>query len=162
MFQRAVLISVVFCSALSLMSFRMPETSKVADKLLYDVRGAFVTARPNVSQSLVIATDMLVDEAIRSTVRSKMLPRTIISVRIESTSRKNVLFGNRHEAEVSVKAIAVSNGEAIAQGKFTTSVFLMDGKDVERELAQRIADRIASEFRLEGPRRASIASALFP
>lgn len=162
MFRRLVSVIFVLLAAMSLMSFRMPMGDDAAEKLLYDVRGAFVTARPTVPQGLVIATDMLVDEAIRSTVRSVMLPRTILSVRIEETSHTPLLIGARHEAKVTVKAISVSSGEPIAQGTFKASLFLINKGDGHRELAERIADKIASEFRLDGQRRPTIASALFP
>ena len=65
------------------MAFRMPAASESPENLLYDVRGAFVTARPTVPQEQVITTDMLVDEAVRATVRKTMLPRSIISVGID-------------------------------------------------------------------------------
>ena len=108
MFRRLLGLTLVVVTALPLMAFRMPAESQPHEKLLYDVRGAFVTARPDVPQALVIATDMLVDEAIRTTVRSTTLPRTIISVRIEHATRMPLLIGSRHEAKVSVKAISVA------------------------------------------------------
>ncbi|AXV15623.1 hypothetical protein CYG48_07900 [Neorhizobium sp. SOG26] len=156
---RPVLVAL---TVLPLMAFRMPAASESLESLLYDVRGVFVTARPTVPQELVIATDMLVDEAVRATVRKTMLPRTIISVRIDQISRLPLMIGSRHEAKVTVKVIAVASGDPIAEGSFKTSVFLLDNAGADRALAQRIADRITTEFRLDGPGRPAIVNALFP
>ncbi|MFB9953222.1 hypothetical protein ACFFP0_30670 [Rhizobium puerariae] len=155
-------LALIVLTTLPLMAFRMPAAEEVREKLLYDVRGAFVTARPSVSQGLVIATDMLVDEAIRSTVRSTMLPRTIISVRIDETSQTPLIVGSRHGAKVTVKVISLASGEPIAEGAFKASIFLLDGGEANKELAEEIADRIAGEFRLNGAPRPTVASALFP
>lgn len=162
MVRRVFRLAFIVLAALPLMAFRMPDSGEAREKLLYDVRGAFVTARPGVPRALVIATDMLVDEAIRATVRATMLPRTIIAVRIDRASHMPLLIGSRHEATVTVQAISVSSGEPIAEGTFKTSVFLLDAEAADRQLAERITDRIAGEFRLDGPRRPAIANALFP
>jgi len=161
MFRRLVSIALIVLASLPLMAFRMPAASESGDKMLYDVRGAFVTARPNVPQGLVIQIDLLMDVAIRSTVRQKLLPRTILSVRIEETSHTPLMIGSRHQAKVTVKAISVASGEPIAQGTFSTSVFLLNGEEADKGLAEKIADKISSEFRLQDG-RPTIASALFP
>jgi len=161
MVRRVFRLAFILLAALPLTAFRMPDANETREKLLYDVRGAFVTARPDVPKELVIATDMLVDEAIRATVRSTMLPRTIIAVRIDKASHMPFLIGSRHEATVTVQAISVSSGEPIAEGTFKTSIFLLNGQEADRELAGRIADRIAGEFRLDGQHRPAIANALF-
>lgn len=162
MLRHASRFALIIFAALPLMAFRMPTEDEKREKLLYDVRGAFVTARPDVPQGLVIATDMLIDEAIRTTVRSVILPRTIISVRIDAASHIPLLIGSRHEAKVTVRAISVVSGEPIAEGVFKTSIFLLDTKEADKELAGRIAERIAGEFKLDGGQRPAIASALFP
>jgi hypothetical protein len=162
MFRRLSRFALIVLTALPLTAFRMPAGHEKREQLLYDVRGAFVTARGNVPQGLVIATDMLVDEAIRGTTRASMLPRTIIAIRIEKASRIPQLIGSRHEAKVTVQVISVSSGEAIAEGGFETSVFLLEAGEADTVLAGKIADRIAQEFRLKGDGRPAIASALFP
>jgi len=60
-----------------------------------------------------------------------------------------------------VQAISVNTGEPIAKGTFKTSIFLLDGDTADRDLAEKIADRISSEFRLDGIRRPTMATALF-
>ncbi|WP_105424473.1 hypothetical protein [Neorhizobium tomejilense] len=162
MFRRLSRFCLIALTALPLMSFRLEQANTAQEKLFYDVRGAFVTARPDVPKELVIATDMLVDEAIRATVRSIALPRTIISVRIDEMSHMPMLIGSRHEAKVTVQAISVNSGEPIARGTFKTSIYLLDGDTADRDLAEKIADRISSEFRLDGQRRPTMATALFP
>jgi hypothetical protein len=162
MFRRLSRFALIVLAALPLTAFRMPAGHETREQFLYDVRGAFVTARGNVPQGLVIAIDMLVDEAIRATSRSTMLPRTIIAIRIEKTSQVPQLIGSRHEAKVAVQVISVSSGEAIAEGNFETSIFLLEAGDGNTALAEKIADRIAAEFRLKGDGRPAIASALFP
>ncbi|RWX78336.1 hypothetical protein EPK99_06865 [Neorhizobium lilium] len=161
MFRRLFHISLIVTVGLSLTSFRMPAKSDGRDKLIYDVRGSFVTARPEISRSLVIATDMLVDEAIRTTSRPVMLPRTIIVIRIDKTSEIPLLIGSRHEAKVTVQAVAVGDGEPIAEGSFKVSIYLFGTEGADQAMAQKIAERIVSEFKLDGPRHGTLASALF-
>jgi hypothetical protein len=153
---------VIVLAVLPLMAFRMPSATESREELLYDVRGAFVTAKPAVPQGLVIATDLLVDEAVRATVRKTMLPRTIISVRIDQISQMPLMIGSRHEAKVTVKVIAVASGDPVAEGSFTASVFLLDSAKADLALAEKVADGITSEFRLDGKKRPVIASALLP
>lgn len=143
-----------------LMAFRLETASTGSVPLLYDVRGAFVAARPDVSAVLVSETDRLVNEAIITTVRQRVLPRTILTVRIESLARLPVLFGGKREAAVSVKAVAVTSGEVIAEGGFDVTVYSLNAKRIELLLAQGIADRVASEFQLSGERRSTLATAL--
>jgi hypothetical protein len=161
MLRRLFHISLIVTTSLSLTGFRMPVKSDGRDKLLYDVRGAFVTARPEISQSLVIATDMLVDEAIRSTLRPTILTRTIIVIRIDKTLHVPLLVGTRHEARVTVQAVAVGDGEPVAEGSFNASIYLFGKEDGDQALAQKIASRIVSEFKLDGPRHSTLASALW-
>ncbi|MFN7102563.1 MAG: hypothetical protein ACK4N1_08040, partial [Pseudorhizobium sp.] len=109
-----------------LMSFRLETAARVPETLLYDVRGAFVAARPDVPSVLVAETDRLVNEAIVSTFRQRVLPRTILTLRIEQHSKLPVLLGGKREATVAVKAIAVANGEVIAEGTFSVSVYSLN------------------------------------
>jgi hypothetical protein len=145
---------------LMLASFRMPAAEEASSQMLYDVRGAFVTARADVAHDLVAQTDTLLDASIRSTTRAMMLPRTILTVRIAETKRAPILFGNRYSATVLVKAISVGSGELVAEGSFETSVLTFARREADVSLAERIAGRIASEFRLDAPHRGSAVTAL--
>jgi hypothetical protein len=147
-------------AVMMLASFRMPVNEDAAERMLFDVRGAFVTAQPDVPRELIAWTDSLVDASIQSTTRSFMLPRTILTVRIGQAKRTPLLIGNRYSASITVKAISVGSGEPIAEGSFEASV-LRFGKDgADMVLAERIAERIASEFRLGEPRRGALVTAL--
>jgi hypothetical protein len=160
MLRRSLRNALILFVVLPLAAFRMPGSSQAQHGLLYDVRGAFVTAKPDIRQTLVTATDALVDMAIQATVRSYMLPRTILAVRIVETSDVAAVLGVRRSAKVTVQAIAVSTGEPVAEGSFTTSVFSFNQSGADRLLAEKIAARIANEFRLVGASHGSLASAL--
>lgn len=160
MFRRSLHIWFILLAGLSLAGFRMPTKNDGRDTLLYDVRGAFVTAKPDIPAALVTATDLLVDQAIRSTLRPTILPRTIIVIRIDQASNTPLLLGSRYEARVTVQAVSVGDGEPVAQGSFQASIYAFGSDRGDEALAQKIAARIASEFKLDGPRRGSLASAL--
>jgi hypothetical protein len=153
-------IAAVSLAVVLLTGFRMPAKEDVAERMLYDVRGAFVTAQPDISPELIAWTDSLVDASIQATTRSFMLPRTILTVKIGEAKRMPALLGTRYSASVTVKAISVGSGEPVAEGSFETSV-LRFGKDgADQVLAEKIADRIASEFHLRDPRRSAVLTAL--
>jgi hypothetical protein len=160
MFRRLSFHALLILIVLPLMAFRLPSSREVSERLLYDVRGAFVTAKPDVSKTLVAAVDTLVDAAIQSTVRSTVLPRTIIAIRIDEINSVPMLIGVRHLAKVTVQAVSVASGEPVAEGSFTASIYLFDDKPADRELALQVVNRISSEFRLDDSRRGSLASAL--
>ena len=158
---RPLALSILLVTLPLLMSFRLQPAAAEREALLYDVRAAFVTAREDVPALLVTETDRLVNDAILTTVRGRVLPRAILAIRVEHHKAFPALLGGKREATVTVEAVAVANGEAIAEGTFTTSVFSLRRESLELLLAEKIADRIASEFRLtrEGP--ATLATALF-
>lgn len=148
---------------LILSSFRIaPETRNADLPLMYDVRGAFVSASPSISPRLVAETNNLVDAAIRATFRKTLLPRTILTIRILGTSRTQYLVGTRYSATISVDATAVGNGEKVAAGKFEVSSFNLNNSHSEQALARRIAERVAEEFRLNDAAPSTLATALFP
>ncbi len=159
---RRLLILLVLVGLLPLlMAFRLQPSVAGREALLYDVRGAFVAAGDNIPAALVAEADRLVNEAIASTVRQRVLPRTVLTIRIERLSTTPVLVGGRREARVSVEAVAVNSGEVIAEGSFGVSVFSLRQDHVNLLLAERIAQRVAAEFRLTGERRSPLATALF-
>lgn len=154
---------VLVCLAwLMLSSFRLHTAEGGSDPLLYDVRGAFVTGPPAISRILVGETDRLVDRSIRATFRKTALPRAILTIRIVETGHLPLVVGGRFRAKVTVEATAVGNGEKIAAGGFTISTFALDGRHAQARLAERIAQRVASEFRLQEAGPATLATALFP
>ncbi|KQZ54984.1 hypothetical protein ASD54_06740 [Rhizobium sp. Root149] len=148
---------------LTLSSFRLAPGDRPPEMaVLYDVRGAFVSAPPTVSRRLVTETDRLVDEAIRATFRATLLPRAVLTVRIIEVKRQEYIVGGRFSADVSVDATAVGNGEKIAAGVFSVSSFSLHPEYGDVALARRIADRISFEFRLQETGPSTLATALFP
>jgi hypothetical protein len=162
MSRRAGQVAFIAIAAFALMSFRMEPSAGRSEALFYDVRGAFVAARGDVSHPLVAETDRLVNEAISATVRESTLPRTVLTVRIERVRPIPVVVGSRAEAKVTVEAVAVANGEIIASGGFRASAYSIRENSIDDLLAERIAERVALEFRLGGERRTTLATALFP
>lgn len=162
MSSQSVRLAFLFMSWLLLSGFRLTAGDQPSEPLLYDVRGAFVTARSDVSAGLIARTDRLVDMAIRTTVRQKALPRTILTVRISETGYLPLVVGARFRAKVTIEATAVGNGEKIAVGSFTVSTFALDSDHADARLADRIAERIVSEFRLQKAGPSTLATALFP
>lgn len=156
---RLVRLSIVPLTVLMLTGFRMPVPGEVSERLLYDVRGAFVTAQPDVSRDLIARTDLLVDTAIQATNRTTMLPRTILTVRIDEVKPSQFLFGYRYQATVTVKAISVTSGDPVAEGSFQESSLAFGAQGAVDSLANKIADRIASEFRLASPQRTTAITA---
>jgi hypothetical protein len=57
--------------------------------------------------------------------------------------------------------VAVGDGEPIAEGSFLASIYLFGEDGADQALAQKIADRIASEFKLDTTRHGTLASALW-
>lgn len=163
MYASSLRFSVVFLAFVTLAGFRMgPGERQAEGQLLYDVRGAFVSARTDVSRQLVADTDRLVDDSIRATFRQKSLPRTVLTIRIVETARLPLILGGRYSAKVIVDATAVGNGERIATGSFIVSTFALDRAYADRVLAARIAERVAQEFRLKDTGPSTLATALFP
>ncbi len=158
---RVLRITLLLAASISATGFRMPVKSDSVGKPIYDVRGAFVTARPDISPSLVTATDLLVDRAIRSTLRPILLPRTIIVIRIDHASKVPLLIGSRQEARVTVQAVSVGDGEPIAEGSFVAAIYQFGKEGGDEALAAKIADRVASEFKLDGSRHPTLATALW-
>ncbi|CAD7045970.1 hypothetical protein REJC140_04030 [Pseudorhizobium endolithicum] len=150
----------IVAAALALMSFRLDRNGKERESLLYDVRAAFVAAWGDVPHPLVAKTDRLVNEAILSTVRTTPLPRAVLAVRIEAVDFIPTIVGVRRSATVTVEAIAVANGDVIAQGTFDVSAHAIRKEAVDGLLAERIAARIGREFKLELEPSTAFATAL--
>lgn len=160
MFRRLLVLCALPTVLPILMAFRLDRPTEDREALLYDIRAAFVAARADIPAVLVAETDRLVDQAILATVRERILPRTILTIRVERVVTVPVLVGDKREATVAVQAVAVGNGDVIAEGRFAVSVFSFDRSEIELLLAERIATRVATEFKLAGERRSTLATAL--
>jgi hypothetical protein len=158
-FQRA---GIVFIASIALMSFRLVPEDGQGDRLLYDVRGAFVAAQPDVSPRLMQMVHEQVSNAIGTTMRHSVRPRVVLTIRLASVSQTPVFFANRASARVIVRAAAVASGEVIAEAKFTATIFGLDAAKIEDDLAYGIAQRVIKEFQLDRPAPSTLATALFP
>ncbi|MES5096920.1 hypothetical protein ABUK73_01685 [Agrobacterium sp. BA1120] len=153
-------LGIILLASLALMSFRLePETSD-GERLLYDVRGAFVAARPDISAELMQSIQYQMSNAIKSTTRDRTRPRVVLTIRLISVTKGSFIFGERASARVVVRAAAVQTGEVVAESAFTANILGIDKSAIEQELAYGIAERVIAEFRLNRP--ASLATALFP
>ena len=155
-------IGVLLLACLMLMSFKLEPVNEKADRLIYDVRGAFVAAKPDVSHGLMQIIHEQVSDAIAATTRERMRPRVVLTIRLASVNQFPFLFGQKATARVIVRAASVSTGEVIAEAKFTATIVGLDRSALENELAYGVADRVIREFRLERPAPTSLATALFP
>lgn len=155
-------LGIVVLAGFMLMSFRLEPEAINADRLLYDVRGAFVAARPDVAPALMQSIHEQVQNAIRTTARGETRPRVVLTIRLASVTHGSFLFGERASARVIVRAAAVATGEVIAEAKFTATVVSFDNQFIEQELAYGVAERVIREFRLSRPGTTTLATALFP
>lgn len=162
MYRQLKRFGMVLLASLALMSFRLgPETGE-RDRLIYDVRGAFVAARPDVSPELMQSIHYQVANAINDTVRVRARPRVVLTIRLESYSKGSLLLGQRASVKAVVRAAAVQTGEVIAEAKFTVTAIGIDASSIERDLAFGVAERVISEFKLNRTAPSTLATALFP
>ncbi len=153
-------LGIIVLASLSLMSFRLePETSE-SERLLYDVRGALVAAKPDTSAELMQSVQYQMSNAIKSTTRDMTRPRVVLTIRLLSVTKGSFIFGGRASARVVVRAAAVQTGEVVAEAKFTATILGVDKAAIDQELANGIVERVIAEFRLNRP--ATLATALFP
>lgn len=145
-----------------LMSFRLMPDDGDKNRLIYDVRGAFVAAQPDVPHRLMQLVHSYVSDAIDVTNRAKVRPRVVLTIRLVSVKREPFLLGARSSARVVVRAASVTTGEVIAEAKFTATVYGLDNESLEGDLAYGVASRVIQEFQLTKPGPATLATALFP
>ncbi|NTJ42351.1 hypothetical protein G6L28_07015 [Agrobacterium larrymoorei] len=161
MFQSFRRLGTIALACLALMSFKLGPETTGGEKLIYDVRGAFVAARPDISPDLMQSIHYQISNAIEATTRGKIRPRVVLTIRLVSVAKNSMLVGERASARVIVRAAAVQSGEVIAETKFTATVVSLDKSSIEQDLASGIAERVISEFRLNRPSPSTLATALF-
>jgi hypothetical protein len=104
---------------LALMSFRLMPDDADKNRLVYDVRGAFVAAQPEISHRLMQMVHSYVSESIDVTSRATVRPRVVLTIRLASVKKEPFLLGARSSARVVVRAASVTTGEVIAEARFT-------------------------------------------
>ncbi len=162
MYRQLKRIGVVMLTSLALMSFRLGPETREGDRLIYDVRGAFVAARADISPELMQSIHYRVSNAINDTVRVRARPRVVLTIRLEAYARGSLLLGQRASVRAVVRAAAVQTGEVIAEAKFTVTAVSLDASAIERDLAFGVAERVISEFKLSRTAPSTLATALFP
>ncbi|KQO81011.1 hypothetical protein [Rhizobium sp. Leaf262] len=153
-------LGIVLLASLALMSFRLEPEAGDGGKLLYDVRGAFVAAKPDVSPELMQSIHYHMSNAIKSTTRDQTRPRVVLTIRLLAVTKGSLILGERASARVVVRAAAVQTGEVVAETSFTATVLGIDKSMIDQELATGIVERVVSEFSLDRP--SPLATALFP
>ncbi|MBN7805247.1 hypothetical protein JZX86_07695 [Agrobacterium rosae] len=151
-------LGIVLLASLTLMSFRLEPEMSEGERLMYDVRGAFVAAKPDVPAELMQSVHYHISNAITSTTRDRNRPRVVLTIRLLSVSKGTFMFGERASARVVVRAAAVQTGEVVAETKFTATIVGIDKAAIDEELAYGISERVITEFRLNRP--ATLATAL--
>ncbi|BCH54634.1 hypothetical protein RvVAR031_22440 [Agrobacterium vitis] len=121
-------------------------------KFYYDIRAVTVLAGPKVPLALVQGVERRLSAAIAATVRSEVLPRVILTVRVETMASGLGLDKRHNEAEVKVSAASVETGDVVAQGSFKVLTITNDQTLGPESLAEEISARIRSLFSLTAPK----------
>jgi hypothetical protein len=121
-------------------------------KFFYDVRAVLVVAGPKVPLSLVEGVERRMSDAVVATVRSEILPRVVLTVRLESVGISIGLDNNKNEAEVKVSAASVETGDVVAEGDFKVLTETGNASLAAESLAEEVSARLRSLFYLQRPR----------
>ncbi|MBF2715793.1 hypothetical protein [Agrobacterium vitis] len=121
-------------------------------KFYYDIRAVTVLAGPKVPLVLVQGVERRLSAAVAATVRSEVLPRMILTVRVEAMASGLGLDKQHNEAEIKVSAASVETGDVVAQGAFKVLTITNDQTLGPESLAEEISARIRSLFSLTAPK----------
>jgi len=121
-------------------------------KFYYDIRAVTVLAGPKVPVALIEGVERRLSAAVDATVRSEVLPRVILTVRVESMAGQLGLDKQHNEALVQVSAASVETGEVVAKGEFKVLTITNDPGLGPESLAEEISARIRSLFYLKMPK----------
>ncbi len=120
-------------------------------QLYYDVRAVVVMAGPNVPLDLVRGLERRMSDAVAVTVRSEVLPRVIVTVRMDSIATSIGLDKNKNEVIVKVSAASVENGAVVAEGEFKVMTETGSANLAAESLAEETAARLRDMFHLQRP-----------
>lgn len=155
MFRKAASVLVVLVAFLGLSAFRMPQSGTGnGDAMLFDVRGVFVTVAQGVAPEMARDVEQRLKSAVQATVRHEVLPRVVVSVKIDEIQRSKWLLGVRYKAKFTVKAASVVNGSVIAAGVYTAR----SGSTLV--LPEKIARTAGKALSLAPPSGMSVAMAI--
>ncbi|MBB4953434.1 hypothetical protein H4S14_001298 [Agrobacterium vitis] len=117
----------------------------------YDVRAVMVVAGPTVPLPLVQGIERRMSEAVAATVRNEVLPRVILTVRLNSIATSIGLEQNKNEALVKVSAASVETGDVIAEGEFKVLTETGSADLAAESLAEEVSARLRALFYLQRP-----------
>jgi hypothetical protein len=117
----------------------------------YDVRAAVVMAGPNVPLPLVQGVERRVSDAVAATVRTEVLPRVVLTVRLDNVATSIGLDKNKNQIDVKVSAASVDTGAVISEGEFKVLTQTSTSSLAVESLAEEVAARVRSLFYLERP-----------
>jgi len=117
----------------------------------YDVRAAVVMAGPDVPLPLVQGVERRVSDAVAATVRTEVLPRVVLTVRLDNVATSIGLDKNKNEVEVKVTAASVDTGAVVSEGDFKVLTETTAPSLAAESLAEEVAARVRSLFWLQRP-----------
>ncbi|MGO4351063.1 hypothetical protein AB4Z25_03885 [Rhizobium sp. RAF36] len=119
---------------------------------LYDVRSAVVLGGPGIAGPLLSGISDRVNAAINATVRTDVYPRVVLTIRIVSVTKGQGFDKNRNVAKITADAASVDDGSVIGVSAFDVSSFANDPAMADQILAEDIAARLRSAFKLTAGR----------
>lgn len=117
----------------------------------YDVRAAVVVAGPKIPLPLVQGVERRMSDAVAATTRTEVLPRVILTVRLDDMSTSIGLDKNKNEINVKVSAASVETGAIVSEGEFKVMTETSSSALASESLAEEVAARLRSLFSLQRP-----------
>lgn len=155
-------LTLLYLACLALMSFKMEAVNSDDDRLIYDVRSAFVTSRSDIPAELMQRVHHHISEAIQKVTHSRIHTRVILAIRIAPIDQSEMLIGHKAGSAINVRATAVATGEVVAEARFRATALGWTKTSALEKLGDGIAQQIINEFRLTPDERSNIVSALAP
>jgi hypothetical protein len=115
---------------------------------IYDVRSAVVLGGPTIPGPLLSGIGDRIDAAINATVRTDVYPRVVLTIRVVSVQKNQGFDKNRNITKVNVDAASVDDGSVIAVSSFDVATIANDVTMADQIIAEDVAARIRSAFRL--------------
>jgi hypothetical protein len=111
-----------------------------------------VLGGPGIAGPLLSGISDRVNAAINATVRTDVYPRVVLTIRIVSVTKGQGFDNNRNVAKITADAASVDDGSVIGVSAFDVSSFANDPAMADQILAEDIAARLRSAFKLTAGR----------
>ncbi|NNH30815.1 hypothetical protein C9413_15255 [Rhizobium sp. SEMIA 4085] len=115
---------------------------------IYDVRSAVVLGGPNTPPELLSGIGDRINAAINATVRTEGYRRGVTGHRIDSHQKDTGEDRRRDIAKINIDAASVDEGSVIAVSSFEVTSTANDRAMADQILAEDIAARVRSAFKL--------------